>query len=176
MNINDFTNIAYLARKLAAREISGWYSVSFLLAENILYVIFSFVAYYLLKIGYSNNAVNVAIEDLIIVLVTIFGIRSCYKIYSDSDFIVAFIVLSLPSLVYSTLLNWIINITIVHAVDMYGESVEFDTESEVIRSMDRASHVLEYGSIIASVISLIIFYYLIRTGFKIINTTKINKS
>ena len=170
--IFDIFSIKRLARKLASDEVQGRHAAVFLVVGNVLYILFSNIAVYIFGIR-GSQYVEAAIADATIAaLITVFGVRACYKAYSGSNFIQAFIVLSVPALVYGTFLSWVIHLGLRYAVGWYGKAVIFTTEEAANASMANAYKVLEGGAMFAAAAGLLSFYYLVRVGLKIAGNTK----
>lgn len=169
--IFDIFNIMRLARKLAANEVQGWHAMLFLIIGNLLYIIFSFVSANILGFGGSQFIEGAMADAVIAALIVTFGVRACYNAYSGSNFMEAFIVLSVPALIYSTILSWVIHWGVFYAVGQYGKTTSFSTAAAADASMAVASKVLEGGAIFAAAAGLLCFYYLVRVGLKIAGDT-----
>lgn len=134
----DVLNITRLGQKLAKNEVRGWHAVVFLIAGNILYILFAFVAAYILGFG-ATPYIEVALaESFIAALIVVFGVKACYKIYSGSNFMQDFIVLSVPALIYSTVLSWAIHEVFLYTVGIYGSTTSFSTAEAADASMASA--------------------------------------
>lgn len=163
--ISDILNIKRLAEKLATDQIQDESALLFLIIGDVLFVIFSFISAYVL--GFSYLELKAAsLEAVITVVVIVFGIRACYKAYSGAKFMRDFIVLSVPALIYATLLSWLAHWCVIFAVGKYGETTSFATEAAANASMSLASKVLEIGAVAATVIGSISFFYFVRAGLK----------
>lgn len=104
--ILEFLNIARLAEKVSKNEIQDKSALYFLIAGNVLFIFLAFVTSYVFGYGYLEYETALA-EALTNSIITIFGVLACYKAYQGgSNFIQAFIVLSVPALIYSTFLFW----------------------------------------------------------------------
>ena len=106
-------------------------------------------------------------EAIITIVIIVFGIWACYSAYSGSNFFRDFIVLSVPALIYSTLLSWVAHWCIIYAVGKYGETTSFATEAAANASMALAHKALEVGAVAAMIIGSLSFFYFVRTGLKI---------
>ncbi len=170
----DILNIPRLGRKLAENKVHGWQSVVFLIAGNLLYILFSFVAAYILGFG-STPYIEVAVaESFIASVIVIFGVRACYNAYSGSNFMRDFIVLSVPALIYSTVLSWVIHWGFLYAVGKYGSTTSFSSAEAADASMASASKILEGGALIATTVGLLSFYYAIRLGLRATNDARVS--
>lgn len=163
----DMFSIKRLALRLASDEVQGLHAAIFLIVGNLLYILFSNVAVYILGIRGSQYVEAAIVDAIIAAVITIFGVRACYKVYSGSNFIQAFIVLSVPALIYGTFLSWVIQLGFRYAVRWYGETVIFTTEEAAYSSMANGYILLEGGAMFATAIGLLSFYFLIRIGLKI---------
>ncbi|MBT9613370.1 MAG: hypothetical protein IV108_08915 [Burkholderiales bacterium] len=167
--IIDIFSISRLAQKLAANEVQGWRAAIFLILGNLLYILFAFVAAHILGFSGSRYIEAAIAEAAIAAVIVIFGVRICYNAYSGSNFMQAFIVLSVPALIYSTILSWAIHWSVLYAVEQYGKTTSFPTSAAAADSMANAAKVLEGGAMLAAAAGLLSFYYLVRVGLKIAN-------
>lgn len=163
----DFLSVTKLAHRLAANDVQGWQAAMYLMIGNILYIVFAFVAGHLLGIGGSRFIEGAIVEAAIAALLTVLGTRSCYNAYPGTNFIQSFIVLSVPALIYSTILSWLIHKSIYFAVQQYGKTTSFATADAANASMAMAARIMEGGAAIATTIGLVSFYFFVRKGLKI---------
>lgn len=163
----DFFIVLKLARRLAAGEIQGWPAATYLVMGNVLYIVFAFVAWHLLSIGGSYYIEWAFAEAILSALIVVIGIRSCFNAYRGDDFIKAFIVLSVPALIYSTPLTWLVYKVSHYAIRRYGATTSFSTAEAAESSMALASRLLEGSGVAATVVGLISFYFIIRTGLRL---------
>lgn len=163
--IADILNIKRLAEKLATGQIQDESAWVFLAIGDVLFVIFSFISAYVLGFSYLEFKAA-SLEAVITVVVIVFGIRACYRAYSGAKFMRDFIVLSVPALIYATLLSWVAHWSVIFAVGKYGETTSFSTEAEVAASMSLAGKALEIGAVAATVIGSICFFYFVWAGLK----------
>lgn len=165
----DVLSITRLGQKLAKNEVQGWHAAIFLIMGNLLYIMFAFVAAYILGFG-STPYIEVALaESFIAAVIVIFGVKACYNAYSGSNFMQDFIVLSVPALIYSTALSWGIHKVFLYAVGRYGSTTSFSTAEAADASMASVSKILEGGAMVAAIVGLLSFYYFIRRGLKASN-------
>lgn len=167
VNMNfDILNISRLAQKLAADEIGEGRAAIFLILGNLLYILFAFVAVYVLEFGISKS-IDVAIAEAVFAAAIVtFGVRACYKAYSGNKFVLAYIVMSVPALIYSTILSWAINWGLLYAVGRYGATTSFTSEAAADASMAIASRVLEFGSAVSATVGLLSFFYFVWIGLR----------
>lgn len=163
--ILDMLSVVRLARKLALNEVSNDNAMIFLIIGNILYILFAFIAAYILGFSYLRYETAMA-EAIIAALIVIFGVRFCYRQYSGSDFMQAYIVLSVPALIYSTILSWATHWGLRFVVKKYGESTTYPTVEAVDASIAAASRVLEVGSVAAIAAGSLTFFYILAVGLK----------
>lgn len=166
MNL-DFLSPTKLAHRLAADDVQGWEAAMYLIMGNVLYILFAFVSGHLLGIGGSRYMEGAIAEAIIAALIVALGTRSCYNAYSGSNFMQAFIVLSVPALIYSTILSWLVHKSFHFALQRFGETTSFATADAAEASMTIAARVLEGGAVIAATIGLASFYYIVRRGLRI---------
>lgn len=163
----NILNVPRLARRLAADEIQNWHAATYLVAGNVLYIVFAFIAGHLLDISGARYTEVAFAEASVAAVIVVIGTRNCFNAYRGDDFIKAFIVLSVPALIYSTILTWLIHKGVYYAIKKYGETTSFATADAAETSMAFASRLLEGGAIAAAVIGLVSFYLIIRMGLKL---------
>jgi hypothetical protein len=164
--ILDMLNTARLARRLAANDVEGLDAAVFLAAGNILYVIFSYIGGYVLGFGSSRYIEGPTVEAILAILITGFGVRACYCAYSGTNFMQAFIVLSVPALVYSTALTWTTHFASRYLVAWYVQSASFSEATSAHAAAGWANEALEVGAVAAGTVGLLSFYYFVRLGLK----------
>lgn len=172
MNL-DFLSVTKLARRLAADDVPDWQAAMYLLMGNILYIVFALVAGHLLGIGGSSYIEGAIAEAVIAALIVVFGTRSCYNAYSGANFMRDFIVLSVPALIYSTILSWLVHKSFHVAIRRFGETTSFATTDAADASMAAAARVMEGGAVIAATVGLASFYYIVRKGLRIAGKSEI---
>ena len=170
--ILEILNIRRLAGKLSENEIKDKSALYFLIAGNVLFILFAFVTSYVFGYGYLEYETALA-EALINSIITIFGTLSCYKAYQGgSNFIQAFIVLSVPALIYSTFLFWAVNWGFLYTVKKFSKTLSFQTSGEADTFLTLVSRIIEIGTMAIYVLTALCFFYLVRKGLKIASAKK----
>jgi len=169
--IFDIFSITRLAKRLASNTVQDKNALLFLIVGDVLFVVFSFISSYVLGFSYLEYEAAL-VEAAITVVIIVVGIFACYGAYSGSNFFRDFIVLSVPALIYATLLNWLAHWSVIYAVGTYGETTSFATQTAADASMAFANKILEVGAVAAMIIGSFSFFYFVRVGLRIAGEQK----
>ena len=167
IKILEVLNIDLLAEKISENEIQDKSALYFFIAGNIFFTYFAFVTSYVFGYGYLEYEAAL-VEALINSIITIFGTLACYKAYQGgSNFIQAFIVLSVPALIYSTFLFWTANWGFLYTVKKFSNTPSFQTSAEADTFITLVSRIVEIGTMATYAITALCFFYFVRRGLKI---------
>lgn len=176
IKIIEVLNIDLLAEKISENEIQDKSALYFLIAGSVLFTYIAFVTSYVFGYGYLEYETALA-EALINSIITIFGTLACYKAYQGgSNFIQAFIVLSVPALIYSTFLFWATNWGFLYTVKKFSKALSFQTSAEADTFITLVSRIIEIGTMAIYVITALCFFYLVRRGLKIASAKNNDKA
>ena len=176
IKIIEVLNIDRLAEKISENEIQDKSALYYFIAGNIFFIYFAFVTSYVFGYGYLEYETALA-EALVNSIITIFGIFACYKAYQGgSNFIQAFIVLSVPALIYSTFLFWTLNWGFLYTVKKFSKTRSFQTSAEADTFITLVSRIIEIGTMATYVITALCFFYFVRRGLTIASAKNNDKA
>lgn len=144
----------------------------FLIAGNLLFIYFSFMTAYVFKFGHLEFKTALA-DALITSVITLIGINACYTIYKDgANFIQAFIVLSVPALIYSTIFFWTAYWGFLYVLENYSQDRTFQTLIEADAFISQLSVIKEMGVMTIFAMTTLSFFAVVGAGLKIANNSR----